>query len=134
MRLLIVAAAFTLAMSTAQSAPRGGGGGGENFFCDDSAQFCTCVGDADCKDLAGSGLCDKDGVGTWCGWAVCTSGCWYGLRQTQSGKLRIPTKGNVTSPPTGLLEGGSGFSTQSPGAIGTPISPPGGRRGSGTLY
>jgi hypothetical protein len=36
---------------------KGGGGAAAGFTCDDTANTCTCVGDDDCNDMFGSGLC-----------------------------------------------------------------------------
>jgi len=35
----------------------GTGGAAAGFTCDDGANTCTCVGDDDCNDMFGSGLC-----------------------------------------------------------------------------
>jgi hypothetical protein len=35
----------------------GGGGVAASFTCDDTANTCTCIGDDDCNEMFGSGLC-----------------------------------------------------------------------------
>jgi len=43
--------------STPAALNNGGGSASAGFTCDDSANTCTCVGDDDCNDMFGSGLC-----------------------------------------------------------------------------
>jgi hypothetical protein len=43
--------------TTTAALTRGGGGVAGSFTCDDGAGTCTCVGDDDCNDMFGSGLC-----------------------------------------------------------------------------
>jgi len=41
---------------------KGGGGTVASFTCDDTANTCTCVGDDDCNDMFGSGLCGPNAI------------------------------------------------------------------------
>ena len=43
--------------TTTAALNNGSGGAAAGFTCDDSANTCTCVGDDDCNDMFGSGLC-----------------------------------------------------------------------------
>jgi hypothetical protein len=43
--------------TTTAALARGGGGAVGSFTCDDSAGTCTCVGDDECNEMFGSGLC-----------------------------------------------------------------------------
>ena len=70
-----------------------GNGAAAGFTCDDGANTCTCVGDDDCNDMFGSGLC---GGQASCDTSnpsrpVCT--CTQALHTTK-GKLGV-TKINV---------------------------------------
>jgi hypothetical protein len=43
--------------TTTAALARGGAGAAGSFTCDDGAGTCTCVGDEECNEMFGSGLC-----------------------------------------------------------------------------
>jgi len=82
--------------TTTAALTRGGGGVAGSFTCDDGAGTCTCVGDDECNEMFGSGLC---GPVASCDTSnplqpVCT--CRQALRVVK-GKVGSVSIGNATT-------------------------------------